>query len=243
MPLKQLPSDKKLEELIQIVEAVPEFTQKGEETLEELIDGVPNDITGFLSFFHIKHGPNVIRVRLLYHLYRHWSKNPVSDKKFRIEINKYLIPQTIDNAHYYLLNQQAFSLSKKSYDLLNKQVFNKTKSPYFKKHFENFLTKHDIQPGSYWVESYLLFYIYDRWAYSIRKKLPLGNKQFYAFCKLYFKHRRRTENRTEWFAVSESVRKYLPEETVAQIKEGRKARPSNQKRQSKKPSKIRGTET
>jgi len=220
MPPKKSSNETELEELLKAAES--------DENIEE-VSNILTDVDSFLSAFDIRPGPNVIRVKLLYHLYCLWSKNPLSPPRFYAEINKFLLPHTKSTARYYLLNAKAFKLSAKSQELLAKTKIDKTKSVKYRRHFEAFLDAYGIKPGTYWIEGYLLYYLYDLW--SFKRSNPLGEDQFHQFAKIYFKYRR-ARNPLHWFAVDKSILQFLPPEHIEQIRRARQL--SNEKKKNKK---------
>lgn len=234
MPSKRLPTDFELEELLKLVTETPVDDAVA---ILEL-----NDVVLFLSTYDITPGPNLVLHRLIYRLYRLWSKQPLTHQQFTQEMVKYLISYEKRDQWYYLINTAAFKLSAKAYELLKAQTVNKTKSKNYKRHFEAFLKFHGLTPGTLWLESYLIFYLYDLWAN--KKPKPLGEKQFHKFAKLYFKHKRRSDSQVEWYAVDESVLRFLPQEHIDQIRQSRKrknGKEKNKKERSKIPSTPSGT--
>jgi hypothetical protein len=205
------PTDFELEELL----AALENSSEAKETLQL------DDVAGFLSSFQILPGKNLVRFSLLYELYKLWSKNPSAKTSFAFSLNRFLLPQYVDQIAYYLINRDAFLLSSKSYQLLQTRTRDKTKSPFYKRHYEAFLKHYGLKPGKYWLESFVLFYLYDKWV--LKKQNPLGEYQFMAFSKLYFIHKRRSrDTRLMWFAVDESILQHLPPEHLAQIRQAHK---------------------
>jgi hypothetical protein len=193
------------------------------------------DIISFLTHFDIKPGDQLIKARLLYDLYRQWSKHPVPIALFGSEVTKYLLVHSYGRNTFYKLNQEAFKLSEKAFKLMSSRKINKPKSPRFRQHFENFLKHYGLKGGTVWIEGYVLFYLYDKWVYNINKSKPFGYNTFLQMCKLYFKHKRRTTSQMEWYAVDAGIKKLLSEETMNEIRLGKKLRDEREeKRKNKK---------
>src|ERR1700733_1548250 len=49
-----------------------------------------NDIVSFLSFYEIQPGKDKVRFQMMYHLYRLWSKDPVSKETFGRHMARYI---------------------------------------------------------------------------------------------------------------------------------------------------------
>jgi hypothetical protein len=159
MPSKQLPTDYELEELLKLVNS-------SKDDPHVYGDLEPNDIVLFLSTFEIQPGQNLVLHKLIYQLYKLWSKQPLNHQHFSIEMAKFILPKDVDNRHYYLINSSAFKLSAKSYQLIAAKTIDKTKSKNYRRHFDAFLKHYDLKPGKCWLESYLIYYLYDLWTYK-----------------------------------------------------------------------------
>lgn len=210
------PSLDELDELLKLAES---------ETYEEDTQS-KNDIVAFLSTFQIKPGPNIIRLQLLYELYSLWSKNPITKNRFGKELNKFLISSA---HHTYRLNAAAFKLSKKAYDLLQEKTCDKTKSKKYKRHFEAFIKHYELKKGTFYLEWFVIHYLYDLW--SNRKTNHLGEVQFQKFLALYFPMKQ-PPGSVQYFGVDRSILRFLPQEHIEQIRLARKQ--YNEKRRKEK---------
>jgi arginyl-tRNA--protein-N-Asp/Glu arginylyltransferase len=177
----------------------------------------PNDIIPFLTFYNLKEGTNLVRVKLLYLLYTRWSKSPLTRAQFGHQLGNYFI---VDRAATRL-NETAFNITDKAYRLLLEKSRDRVKAKSWSTHFQNFIKNYDLKPGTYFIESFVLYYLYDSWVYKNKKKQPLSERQFRAFLKLHFENRRITQNRTEWYGVTEDILQHLPEEHLQQLRSGR----------------------
>ena len=93
---------------------------------------------------------------------------------------------------------------------------------HYKVHFENFLKRFDIKEGDYYIESFLLYWLYDRWTYDCKKNNPLGYMQFVHFLKLYFPRERITNSKVAWYGVDKSITNHISEEDANDIRQKRK---------------------
>lgn len=218
MDRRRTPIEHSTEELLKSLENEEKFSES-----EELIiyPDINNDIPSFLSMYEIQPGKDVVPHRTLYELYKLWSKNPVSKDVFGNEIGKYLLIHQKGPKLFYLINHKALKLTKEAYKFILDRSIDKTKSPPWKRHFDSFISKYNIQPGSYYLESFVLYDLYDQYVYEIKKKQPLGEDQFFNFCKIYFPNARLTENRVRWFGVDESIKQFITDERLKQLRESR----------------------
>jgi hypothetical protein len=231
LELKKLPDelgDDELEEALKRTES------------SNTIHDAGNDVVNFLISFKIKPGIHRIKDKLLYQLYRTWTKEEyITAYQFNLQCGKYLKRRQSGKNFYYTISKSNFKLTEEANKYLEQFVTNKTKSPRYKLHFDNFLRNHNIKAGLYFVQSYVLYYLYDIWTYSIKKHNPLGEIQFFNFCKLYFKQRRIGSNRVAWFGISKSIKDVVNEETFkkaeawGQGKEQKKKAKSKQKKSDK----------
>jgi hypothetical protein len=212
----RLPSEISVEELLNSLE---------DSTEESSLQDINDDIVSFLLAYGIKPGPNPVQKSLFYSLYRKWSKNPLEKSKFYFRIKKFLITHQKGPNLFYLIDKDVFKVTEEIQKFVLSGSINKTKSKKHKTHFENYLKKYNISPGDFYVESYILYYLYDKWVYSINKKTPLGEDQFFNFCKLYFNQKRNSVSRISWFGVDkESFLKVMPYDKMEKLRESRKTR-------------------
>lgn len=223
---QSLPGNLSLEDLLEAINS-PQEHVGAEKPLND-----DSTVYGFLVTYGIKPGNYPVKARLFYELYKRWTKDPLEKASFDYQIAKYLVYGQKYNQKIYFIDKDAFKISEEIQRLLTPK--NKTKSKSYKKHFETYLKKYNIKPGNFWVESYVLYYLYDKWVYGIKKKTPLGEQQFHLFCKLYFKHKRIGSSRVMWFGVNgEDLMKIVPKSKIKRIREGRKFRYGKKSKRSK----------
>lgn len=224
MDHRRLPHQLSEDELIDIIEAKEEpLHEQYSETLEEIINypTMSDDVVAFLSVYSIQPGNDVVVHRMLYELYKLWSKTPVTKGEFSHEVGKYLLIQQRHGKLYYLINKDSMRLTKAAFDLINEKSIDKSKSLPWRKHFESFLNKYEIKSGDYYVESYILYDLYDEYVYGIGKKSPLGEDQFFNMCKVYFLGKRITSNKVTWFGVDESITTVLTQQRLQSLRRNR----------------------
>lgn len=209
-----LPGNLSLDDLLEAINS-PQEHVKPESPISE-----DSSVYSFLITYGIKSGDHPVKARLFYELYRRWTKNPIEKSKFDVEITKYIIATQKYRQNVYLIDKDAFKIGEEIQRFLTPK--NKIKTKSYKKHFEYYLSKHNIKPGTYWIESYVLYYLYDKWVYSIKKTAPLGEIQFFNFCKLYFKQKRNSSSRVTWFGIDkESLMQFITEQQIQRIRLGR----------------------
>ena len=225
MELKKLPSKYSDTELLSLLD------NKKDEVDNTVLE-YKNDVLLFLTIFNITPGDNKVPLGVIKDLYKSWSKDPLRPQALSRELNKYL-PNV---NRYYMINKQALNISQEAYNLLLQKTYKITKSPTYRRHFENFLSRFKIIQGDYYMEHYVLYKLYEQWTYETCYK-PLSYKKFFKLCCLYFKHKRKTSNRMEWFAInlgqldiSMAKLKALRDEHKKEIKILRKKRKEKQKK-------------
>lgn len=216
------------DDLVKLLNAAEKPTNE-HKNVEDL---APNDVYSFLLYFNIKPGYSTIRKSMLFTLYKHWSKSALSRKSFHGEVGKYIRSKQSGCNYYYKISLNAFDISEKLFQYLQQQ--DKTKSNRWKKHYEYFLTKNDIKPGSHWVECITFFRYYFKWKAMRCKPRGLGYNQFFNISKLYFKHKRLTDSKGRWFGLNRDLKKELPARYIDMYRKKHNARLKNNKKNKKK---------
>lgn len=185
MALKKSANNKSTEELLKDLE-----TEIEGKVSERKIQSEDSVIT-FLRFYNIEPGNQKIKTTYLYKLYKDFTKNPHSSYTFAKKIGNYLTRIAAKYGDHYLINQKVLNLSEKALEILKKNDVDNTHGSLPKKqHFDNFIKKYNIKPGTsdswIWISTQALFNVYDKWSYSIKKKNPLSLNRFRDLCKVYF---------------------------------------------------------
>jgi hypothetical protein len=195
-----------------------EQNETGEHTIQEYSSDVPE----FLSFYKIKPGKDLVLKRVLYKLYGYWSENSLDKEKFNSQVNEYIPTRQVGPYMYYVINQKALDLSKHAYDHIIEHTHDRTKIPAWKAHFDKYLEYYKLKPGTFFIESYILHNLYDKYTYETKKKMPMGYKQFVNFCRLYFDAERLTSNKVCYFGVDKSIREFITDDEIKQLRKSRK---------------------
>ncbi len=204
-----LPSQLTEEEILALLES-----DDVEEGTAEIFD-YKDDIVPFMGFYKITPGNSLVSKRLLYKLYKAYSKQPLDNLNFNIQIGTY-VSHTKDHFH---LNLDTFAISQAVYQA--EKIRDKTKAIAYQKHFEWFVTEANVQKGTNWIEGFILFYIYKDFCKSRRVNPKLGYVNFHKFLKLHYQYKRIKGNRSLWFKVDEATAKTFSEEDCDKIRKSR----------------------
>lgn len=207
---KILPSQLTDEEILALLESEEEV----EVVAAEVFD-YEGDIVPFLSFYNITPGKTQVSKKLLYKLYKAYSKQPIDKLNFTTQLGNFI---THDRNHF-LINIDQFAISKHIYE--TEKTRDKTKSLTYQKHFNWFMQEGNVQPGNVWLEGFILFYIYKDFCKSRRVHPKFGYNNFHKFLKLHFEYKRIKENRSLWFKVNEVTSTIFSEEERERIRQAR----------------------
>jgi hypothetical protein len=206
---KLLPSQLSDEEILSLLES-----GDAEPETQEVFD-YEHDIVPFLSHYQIVPGEAPVKKKLLYKLYKTYSKEPLDQLNFNIQVGNYL-----DNTgRYYQINLNTFSVSNHIYRA--EQTRDKTKSLTYQKHFKWFLQEANVKSGNVWIEGFILFFIYKDFCRSRRVNPKLGYVNFHKFLKLHLSFRRVNENRSLWFKVNKETATIFNEDECERIRQAR----------------------
>lgn len=219
MMSKLLPSQLTEEEILALLDS----DDAEEQTVE--IFNYKDDIVPFLSFYNITPGNTLVSKKLLYKLYKTYSKHPLEERSFNINVGQFVAPT---GAHYNI-NLDNFAISNHLYKA--EKTRDKTKSLKFQKHFEWFLTEKTVKRGTKWIEGFILFFIYKDFCKSRRVNHKLGYINFHKFLKLHFQYKRLRGNRALFFKIDENTFNIFSKDECDKI---RKARSEKETRWSKK---------
>lgn len=192
-----------------------------EETYSVDVVEFSNDVVSFISKYNIKAGENSVKRNLLYKLYKEYSVSPVEMLKFSTVLGEYLPRFTNSRGAWFKLNIEALKVTKELFTLLNANKRKATTSVPTMNHFKYFRDSCNIHEGDKWIEGFILFEVYKRWNKFREKKPILGYPRFLNMLKANFKHRRITENRSEWFRVTTGYKDYVTEDDIKAIRHNR----------------------
>ena len=208
---KVLPSQLTDEEILALLDAED---QLWDEDITKIFD-YNDDIVPFLSNYQITPGTTPVSKKLIYKLYRAYSKQPLDQHNFNIQIGKYISP----GRDHFLINMDQFVVSKHIYEA--EKTRDKTKSLAFQKHFNWFVEEAKIEKGRVWIEGFILFYIYKDFCKSRRVNPKFGYVNFHKFLKLHFEYKRLKGNRSLWFKIDEQTANFYTEEEKNVIRQAR----------------------
>ena len=196
------------------------LTQSDDNSIIAITNEYSSDIPEFLAKFNIEYGPYPLSNRLLYELYSLFSLTRPTRNFFTYSVGKYLPSTQQRGMAYYSANKTPLEIDQWIYRLRIENKVNKVKSPHYRNHFTSYLSYYKLKKGDKWVESGVLYHLYDLWSYKNKSKRPLGIRQFHSICKLYFPYKRRTTSNLEWFGTNLKIGKYLNKEELAQLTKG-----------------------
>lgn len=210
MTSKKLPSLLTDEELLSLLDNpdVPD-------DVSEIFNEQQDDVVSFLQNYKIEPGPTKVNKKLIYKLYKQYSKDPLTQKQFTTRVNHYIT----DTDRQFLINKDQFALSAVIYESEKKRDL--TKSLTYQKHFNWFLQETSLGKGKNWLEGFILFDFYKEFCKERRINTKLGYVNFHKFLKLNFDHRRLKENRALWFKISDPVYNKISEETKQTLRKAR----------------------
>jgi hypothetical protein len=208
---KVLPSQLTDEEILALLDAED---QLWDEDTSKIFD-YNDDIVPFLSNYQITPGTTPVSKKLIYKLYKAYSKQPLDQLNFTTQLGNYI---SHDRDHF-LLNTDQFAISKYVYEA--EKTRDKTKSLTFQKHFNWFLQEAKVEKGRTWIEGFILFYIYKDFCKSRRVNPKFGYVNFHKFLKLNFDYKRIKGNRSLWFRVDEQTATIFSEEECERIRQAR----------------------
>lgn len=244
--LKKLPSLLSVEELIsQINQESPEEQNKKEVTLSE------EDESTFLYFLHnfnIVPGNEPIKKNVMWAIYKAWARNPIKRKDFMAQLNSYFPDNTtVTNKQGTIyINVNAAKLAFEVFTKF-KRLNQRLKQKPANDKLDNFLNYYHITDGSYWLEDYLLYFLYDKYSYRVLKINPntplyLSKVVFNGLCNVRFE--KAQKNGTMFYAVNENVIKlYEPGQLERMRKEHAKEEKAKSKIRIRTPRTRRKTST
>ena len=226
MSNKVIPSTISIEDLLKELENSKEPEPTVEKEIKKRIG--EDSLLKFLTEFNIEPGSNRVDRKIIYKLYEQYTSHPLSEKRFYREIKTYLT--TSDGKYmkyrkFLHINQRSLDLSERVINYLKPKSRPRTKMIPMQMHFQNFVNKFNLKigkaPKSIWVSVTTLYDLYDEWVYDIRKKRPLGIKEFSNFCKLYFPTTKRIHTKV-WVSLDDSIKQLIEARTSFQNEQRKK---------------------
>jgi len=227
----KLPSEYTLEELLESINNNTNTTKDSttEEHTQTLLELVDNDVYEFILSLNLKSGPNRIKKRIMYAIYKAWSVKPVGLYKFSVFFQSVF---DHDNTHY-LLNSDVLSMLRTPVKYIKRELKGHERSRNYKQHFETYLNHYGMEAGKFYIQGYVLYYLYDLWTYKNKSLRPLNYKNFIKFCDIYFERKRLESSKIYYYGINESIKEtHLTKDRLDEIHQwGRKY---NEKKSSQK---------
>jgi hypothetical protein len=129
-------------------------------------DSLTADILTYLAFFGVQAGEDRAAARLLYLVYKRWSKRKDHTiKDFNRICGMYLERQERSHITYFMINKSGYKLSQETQDHFNKRPpkFKRNKKIGYRKNVQRFVEEMGLVPGKYPFELKSMFYWYHRW--------------------------------------------------------------------------------
>jgi hypothetical protein len=188
-------------------------------TDDELLDALNSDVEApivynsefirFLETFKIRSGTQKVKIRLLYDLYNKWSLESMTAENFGHKMGDLFEISKSGPNTFILINMESIEILKFKEQV--KPKVTKIVSQRFKKNFEAFIEKYEIERGTLFLKSITLYDLYDKWCYRNGNKInPLNINVFNSFAELYFT--KKMDKNYLYFGVSEKVTKHLNNE-------------------------------
>jgi hypothetical protein len=212
-----------VDELLQMFNSSnTEEQQEFKELNEE--DKIQNVVIKFLIFYDIKPGIYKINGKTLYKLFRSWNRgnDPISYDLFVKQMNGQFKTK---NQMLYGKNNPYFSVSTslakitKHIEEKSKKIVRFKKSKNYLRYMEEFLNRHNIKPGNIYVESDVLYYMFDSYQHNKKRKM-MNYFNFISLCNLFFETRELGLG-TTWFGVSEEIKNLITPEWLTVWRQGR----------------------
>lgn len=220
---------KKIHE-ITIEELVKSLTEK--ESTSYSVD-FNNPIISFVQQFNIKSGKNAVPSKLLYNLYKVWNiKDDVCFSIFTRSLGTLIDKHSSHNYTTFYVSESVLEVAKKVQELTEKGKKHRHRSPVWIKHFQLFLEQSGLKEGSIYIESDILYYVYNRWIDATRKKVNLTEWTFTEFCRLHFKWKKRCRGIVYLIGVNTKIKELITTEEIQRWRDGRK-RNEKEKKQKK----------
>jgi hypothetical protein len=217
----------------ELIEALnSEQTQESQHLDEEL-----DSVLAFIHKYKLHAGDYSVKNTVLYSLYKSQCKEtPTNLQTFSTELARHFHRYSNRTGVFYLIDRSSFAISEALLKSKTSKRTNKLTSITYQNHFQRFLDETDIKSGHVWTEGFIIFEAYRYYCIDRKLTLRFSYDYFIKFLKLHFNHRRVTQNRSLWFAISNNLTTYFTEEQKDEIRQKRKnPKKSNKKRKKRVP--------
>lgn len=207
-----------VEELLKLMDSSKEeVTTKSD---EEYVD---NEVIRFLAYYDIKPGTYRINTKLMFRLFKAWSK----DKTYKYadfirnmysQLEKKYTSINFEKFQYFKINKTLINITRFLEEAKPKKIIFR-KTMYYKKFMEEFIEQHKLAAGPIFVEADILYYLFDFYNHKKGRRL-IGYERFVSMCHLYFPEKQLGFGST-WFGVNESIKELITPEWVKTWRQGR----------------------
>lgn len=210
---QKLPQELDLKELLEIVKDAPNVKN-------EKVD-FNDPILSFAQAFNLRPGTRIVSDKLLYNLFKIWYPEALFDKRnFNTQLNNFIPSKMIGTRRYFTIDKNYIKISKYIQEGIQKKSQDVTKSKHFHNQFTRFLEDNDLKEGTVFIESDILYYIYNNWCDGKNNK-PIQYNAFLAICDLYFEPKRLMDNVLYFYGLNNSIKKLITTEKVNDWRQGR----------------------
>lgn len=207
-----------VEELLNLMDSSKQdVTQKSE---EEYVD---NEVIRFLAYYDIKPGTCRVNSKLVFRLFKTWSKNKTYKHKdfvrnmfFQLERKTVFVDSV--RFQYFKINKSLLNITKFLEEARPKKIIFR-KTMFYKKFMEEFMEQHKLAAGPIFVEADILYYLFDYYNQKKGRKM-IGYERFVSMCHLYFPYKQLGFGST-WFGINESIKSLITPEWVKTWRQGR----------------------
>ena len=215
------------QEEVHIIE--PSIQEPAPEILE-----YDNNVIPFLSHYSIQPGEFLVSKSQLYSLYRQHVEDPIPALNFHRIVGQFIGHYRNHSGNFYKINLHQFKLSEYMFKMRVGKIKKVDKSKGWRRHFESFLKKKEIEKGTNWLEGYILQEIYRDFCRDRKKRPALGYENFLKLGRLYFDNKRVSSSRAVFFRVNDKAFNYFTEEKKNEFREERRSSKKGNKRQKAK---------
>ena len=167
-------------------------------------------------FYDIKPGSHKVPKKLIYKLYKYWSKTNLEHEHIGIRFREVYTGEE-NRANFFLSKDIASFL--KHFQELKPKKFNYTKSKTYQKLFKDYLDFYNIKPGNVYVEADILYHLFDTFV-TKRRRIGISMNKFTTLLINKF-NKKDIGYGVSWFGVDENIKQHLPQEVVDRWRQGR----------------------
>lgn len=177
-----------------------------------------HDVLNFVIAFNFKEGKKKVSRKLLYNLYKSWSKDPVSKIEFSKQLHLYFSKHTKDLLY---LNSDNRFLGSETYKRLaaRKKSQSPLSSPFWQRHLDLFLNTHGIEAGNNYLEVVVIHHLYERWRYENNIKSRMGRRVLARVLAARFPVKTSGAKKRYYIGLNDAIFNHLTEESIKNVRE------------------------